>query len=367
MTPDDDMEWSLLDRYLSGRCTPEESAAMRRWAARDPARARLLAAVQRIWDEAGDTPLRFDAEVAVRALKSARGSGLGVASQDPWREVACRISSGSVPRARRIALSPFERPGRWRRAPLAVAAALVLAVSGAAWHWRSRVSAPAGEDAGTARVYATAPGQRAEVLLTDGTHVWLNVDSRIRIPPDFGVASRRVELEGEAYFAVKHDDRRPFRVHAAHAMVEDLGTQFLVRAYASDSSTAVAVAEGKVTLGPGEGRSDRGVLLVRGQRGEIDGAGAVTVSDDEDIDSELSWREGRLVLRHVPLHRAVHELERWYGVDIALGDSSLASVIVTASFRSDSIDDALRILSGTLGVRYTRAGIYVRLLPGEAR
>jgi ferric-dicitrate binding protein FerR (iron transport regulator) len=361
MSPDEDLDWNLLDRYLSGRCTPEESDAMRQWAASDPSRARVLASVKRIWDEAGHTPQRFDVEVAVRALESARRSGAG-------RDEAHDVPRPARRSARGVALWPSTRPAHRRRASLAAAAALVITASVAAWHWRAGVWPPAvSQTSEPAREYATAPGQRAQVLLTDGTRVWLNVDSRLRVPADFGASIRRVDLEGEAYFEVAHDDRRPFRVRAAYAMVEDLGTKFLVRAYAGDSGIDVAVAEGKVALGSSAARAGRGVPLVRGQRGEIDGAGMVTVSGDADIDAELSWRDGRLALRHVPLSHAVRELERWYGVDIALADTSLSSVIVTASFGGDSIDDALRILSGTLGVRYTRQGAHVRLLPGDTR
>lgn len=359
--PEDDMDWSLLDRYLSGRCTPEESAAMRQWATSDPSRARLLASVQRIWDEAGEAPQRFDSERAVRALRSARSSGAHVSSETGVLRLAPRHA------APRISLLPAGRPPRRRWVPLAAAAVLLLAASFGAWHWRaSGWPATGSASSAPAREYATTPGQRAQVLLIDGTRVWLNVDSRLRIPSNFGATTRRVELEGEAYFDVVHDDRRPFSVLAAHAEVEDLGTRFLVRAYAGDSGTSVTVAEGKVTLGPIGAPAGRAVPLVHGQRGEIDRTEIVTVSDDSHIDDALSWIDGRLALRHVPLGRAVRELERWYGVDITLTDSSMARVIVTATFGSDSIDEALRILSGTLGVRYARQGTHVRLLPGDA-
>lgn len=357
---DDDIDWSLLDRHLGGLCMPEESAAIRQWAASDPMRAQLLASVQRIWDESGETPQRFDAEAAVRALALARASE---ASRDGHTG-----ELQLVPRSGRHVTLPAVGPlAKWRGWAPVAAAVLLLAVSSVAWHWHAQTAgATAGMSNASAREYATAPGQRAEVLLIDGTRVWLNVDSRLRIPADFGSTTRRVELEGEAYFGVVHDARRPFRVHTARAVIEDIGTEFLLRAYAGDSSTAVLVTDGKVMLRSKMTRDERAVSLVRGQRSEVSDTGIAAVSTITHLDDALSWRNGQLVLRHVPLSHAVRELERWYGVDIALADSSLADVIVTASFGSDSVDDALQLLSRTLGVRYTRRGTHVRLLLGNA-
>jgi ferric-dicitrate binding protein FerR (iron transport regulator) len=127
----------------------------------------------------------------------------------------------------------------------------------------------------------------------------------------------------------------------------------------------VTVGEGKVALGRGTERSD-GVSLAQGQHGEIDASGFVTVSSGVNIDNELAWRSGRLELRHVPLSRAAHDIGRWYDIEISFADSSLASVPVTASFGSESVDDAMRVLATTLDARYTRQGTQVRLVTGES-
>src|SRR5207253_457823 len=82
-----------------------------------------------------------------------------------------------------------------------------------------------------AREYVTAPGQRLAVSFSDGSRVLLGVASRLRVPRDYGVRTRAVELEGEAYFVVRHDPAHPFLVRTAHGTTEDLGTEFDVRAY----------------------------------------------------------------------------------------------------------------------------------------
>ena len=106
------------------------------------------------------------------------------------------------------------------------------------------------ERSGAAAVaeYSTPRARRADFLLKDGTHVLLSVDSRLRVPADYGVSDRRVYLEGEAYFEVKHDSAARFLVHTDHAVTEDLGTRFDVRAYRGDSVMRVVVAEGRVAV-----------------------------------------------------------------------------------------------------------------------
>jgi transmembrane sensor len=353
---DNDMNWSLLDRYLSGRCTAEEIAAMQQWVARDPSNAHTLTSVQRIWDESGIIAERFDAETAIRTLRSTR-----VAAELP---IAAREISRSLSR---------EAPARsWRRRLnrnyMALAAAALLTATGSVllWQWRAHEGGVVAEQSvGAPRIYATARGQRADILLADGTRVSLNVDSRLIIPANFGRPTRQILLFGEAYFEVRHDAQRPFLVRAAGAVVGDLGTKFLVRAYPGEPKATVTVGEGKVLLGRGMVGSDD-VSLAQGQHGEIDASGLVIVSSGVNIDNELAWRSGRLELRHVPLARAVRDIGRWYDIEISFTDSSLAQVPVTASFGNESAEDAMRVLATTLGARYERQGTQVRLVTGES-
>jgi transmembrane sensor len=351
-----DMDWSMLDRYLSGRCTVEEIAAMQEWVARDPSNAHTLASVQRIWDESGIIAERFDAETAIRTLRSTRSTA----------ELPVAAMETSKSRSRDASARSWR--GRLNRKYMALAAAVLLTATGSVlvWQWYAHVGGVVADQAvGAPRVYATARGQRADILLADGTHVSLNVDSRLIIPANFGRETRQVALQGEAYFEVRHDAQRPFLVRSAGVVVEDLGTKFLVRAYPGETKATVTVGEGKVAVGRSTERNDD-VTLAQGQHGEVDASGLVIVSSDVNIDNELAWRSGRLELRHVPLARAVRDLGRWYDIEISFTDSSLAQVPVTASFGSESVDDAMRVLATTLGARYAREGRQVRLMTGES-
>src|SRR5919107_4622478 len=103
-------------------------------------------------------------------------------------------------------------------------------------------------------------------------------------------------LEGEAYFDVVHDVKRPFTVHAGQMVAQDLGTRFTVRLYPEDAGARVVVREGRVAIGAGRGR--RTTVLAPGQQGRMgrDGAVAITAADTTAV---FAWLTGRLVMKSV--------------------------------------------------------------------
>jgi transmembrane sensor len=338
-------DWALLTDFLRGACPPEAAAAVERWEAEDPANARLLALMRRVWHEAA------------------------VDEEEGWRALRARIAAESarpVVRPLRFVPGAETRP-IWRR-PLvgAAAAALLLGAVGLVVRERMGASPAAPEPA---REYVTARGERGELMLVDGTRVWLSVDSRLLVRPGYGAQARDVELNGEAYFIVEHDSTRPFRVHTGAAVLEDLGTEFDVRAYPGDDEVRVVVASGRVAMrgDTAMARADAGVELAQGQMGTLDGAGRIQVVDSVDLGAALGWREGGLRFRRRPAAEVLRELERWYDLEIVLEDSSLAPVLVTAVLSGRTADQALAVIAGVLDVRYTRHDRQVRLLARPPR
>jgi ferric-dicitrate binding protein FerR (iron transport regulator) len=149
-----------------------------------------------------------------------------------------------------------------------------------------------------------------------------------------------------------------------------------VRAYPGDSATVVVVANGAVALrraAPAHATAAAtaggapGVELTRGQMGLLHPSGTPTVVDGVDLTALLSWRHGALEFQEMPLASAIRELERWYDVEITLGDTSLARVPLTATFDDQSVDQALSVVAGALDARYERDGRQVRLTTKSAR
>jgi ferric-dicitrate binding protein FerR (iron transport regulator) len=187
----------------------------------------------------------------------------------------------------------------------------------------------------------------------------------VRVPSGYGRGARDVYLEGQAYFGVTHDARQPFAVHAANAVVRDVGTRFGVRAYPEDSRVRVVVADGVVALtdSGAMGRQRAPSRLAAGTLGEIDRAGAVALTASVDTALYLSWTSGRLVFREMPLREALPELGRWYNLEFQVAGAVPDGMALTATFGTEPVDHALSALGIALGMRVERAGRAVTLTP----
>lgn len=342
-----------LARYLSGECDPAEDAAIRRWIEADPERRQRVEALRALWREAERPAAAWDTD----AMWGEVSAGMDRPVERPPLQVL-------PPQDSTAHAGHHQWFARRRSSWAAVAASVLLASGGAAWlatHQLKPRTQPI-----PMREVTTARGQRAELHMGDGTRVLLGADSKLRFPATIG-ATRDVYLEGEAYFDVVHDPRRPFAVHTARAVARDIGTRFGVRAYAGGPATEVVVAQGSVALRaatPGAaGAAADSLVLAQADLGRLEPDGALTVRHRVNVDSYLAWMEGRLEFAGTPLREALPQLSRWYDVDLRLGDPSLAGSRLTASLQVESLGEALELLSAALDARVERQGRTVVLYP----
>ena len=241
-----------------------------------------------------------------------------------------------------------------------IAAATVLAVAGGLYGYL-------GSRTRAAREYATAPGQRAEISLRDGSRALLSVDTRLRVLADYGLRDRVVELDGEAYFVVRHDARRPMSVRTRHGIAEDLGTEFSVRAYRHEADVEVTVRTGSVAMRRLHDRGPPVLTLRPGEHGVLGARGEASVTSDVPLEKYLAWTTGRLVFDDTPLATVIPELERWYDLKIQLDDSSLGSERITVVFTTESPEEALSAVARVLDLRVIRGERSVRLVSRRSR
>jgi transmembrane sensor len=346
-TPFDDLDPELLDRYLAGECSEDETAQVRRWLMARPDAAHRLATFLRQIDGGDHEPVPAVASSwhALQARMHAPN-----ASDDVQPEARPRRDSQPQIPARRAQLA-----WRWGAA---AAAALIVAVAGVSTV-ASRVRPPASEPP-LRRSYVTAARERSELRLPDGTHVHLAPGSQLRAATDFGVERRDVYLEGEAYFEVVHDTRRPFTVFAGNTSTRDIGTAFSVRAYPQDSTVVVVVREGEVALS-GVGR------LHAGDVGHVSAEGRAVIERGVQVDSLFGWMRGRLTMTDAPLRQVVQDLRRWYDVDVQLADSSIATLPFTGTLGDVTPDAAIELVAATLGLEIRREKTRVLLAPIPGR
>lgn len=356
-------DWNLLAKYLDEQCSPAEIDAVHRWSTADPAHAAELALLRRAWRRAGELP----PAPRIEALWERIAQSAGIA---PAAEV---VATGEVtPTVPRAPHAPRIAAGRrssafggtrsrwlsgWTTALLATAAAVTVMITGQqiVWH-RAAARTVAAADT-TMREYRTARGQRATIVLLDGTRVVLGVDSRLRVSlPASGERGQRIaQLDGEALFEVAHDAASPFVVHAGGAIARDIGTTFGVRAYQGEP-VRVVVVDGSVSVGDSTPGAPRETVLGAHDLARI-APGNLEIERGIDPRPYVAWSEGRLVFRQAPLLDVVAQLDRAYDVHIALGDSALRDARVSATFDDrDGVDVVLRALAATLDATVQRRG-----------
>ena len=147
------------------------------------------------------------------------------------------------------------------------------------------------------------------LTLSDGTKVWLNAESSLRYPVTFGRDERKVEVAGEAYFEVAHNDKLPFRVNSGKATIEDIGTAFNVQNYSDE-------AEQKITLVSGSVNIDHRTILKPGEQQVIEDNGNQHTIRGVDTGPVLAWKNGYFQFAGTGVREIMRQIARWYDVEI---------------------------------------------------
>jgi transmembrane sensor len=197
--------------------------------------------------------------------------------------------------------------------------------------------------------YITEAGHQSTVRLADGSTMTLNTASAVALDFDQGYRTVRL-LQGEAFFDVKHDASRPFRVEGHFGEVEVTGTAFSVRT--GQESDEIVLERGRVEVTCFCATSKQVEL----HPGEMVTATATALSAVRPVDPSraLAWREGRIIFEEQPLGTVLAELQRYYDGRIIVMDSRASGLVVTGNYRLDDIEGAIRTLADAAGVGMTR-------------
>jgi hypothetical protein len=173
-------------------------------------------------------------------------------------------------------------------------------------------------------------GKTSELMLPDGTKVYLNAGSRLVYPENFNGKTREVFLVGEAFFDVKHDRSHPFIVQVSDLRVKVLGTRFNISAYPSDNIIETVLAEGKVKLEQNNaGLFDKSTELVPNQLASFNRISKETSVKLVDTDNYILWTKGILKFESTDLNRIVKRHERYYNIRFQFNDPLLGGVRIS--------------------------------------
>ncbi len=211
---------------------------------------------------------------------------------------------------------------------------------------------------------ATKAGSRTNIVLPDGTKVWLNAGSVINYKKDF-LSNRQVTLTGEAFFDVAHQTKNPFIVHCININIKVLGTAFNVKAYPLDSKVETSLLRGlielttdkdperkfllrpneKITITNNKNSTDKPLRKEEAAtQKDAYTIGALTTNSKLKIPEEIAWMQEKLVFTGESFKSLARRMERWYGVEIEITDPKVEELKFTGVFDSLNIVQAIQTL-----------------------
>lgn len=342
------MDWDLLIRYLAGACTDAERAEVDQWLGASAEHCHILDGMRAAIAQSRRELAPEEKGAMLASLQRAIAGASDEATARPPLEVV----RGAPTHTQAFGLPARRRS--WLVRVSALAAGVLFAVGvGTTWRLSRHAAIPF---APTYSVIATTRGQRLSVRLADGTLVTLAPGTTLRTPSTYGSPDRRVQLEGEAAFTVTHDSTRPFAVQTKRAVTRDVGTRFVLQAYADESDEHVAVAEGSVAVGAGKaGRAD--VVLGKSDVVRVSAEGEIKRMPGAALDSYFAWTEGRLVFRATTLGDAAEQLSRWYDIEVQLASPKLGALRFTAAFGPDeAAPQVLGVIAKALDLDVAQSG-----------
>ncbi|WP_372934595.1 FecR family protein [Mariniphaga sediminis] len=318
--------WHIITKYLRKETSPEELAELNNWLEEDETNQNVLTEIQNVYEVTSSIPQALEPNKEIA-----------------WRKIEQRITSGTPVK------KLFEKFKY-------VAAAVIILLVGLSVVWLFNAGNRTNLQQYTEIV--TPMGQKSMVILPDSSCVWLNSGSSLKYKGDFNVKEREVILKGEAFFEVKEDSSKSFRVKTGILDVKVYGTSFNIKNYEDDRVEEITVMEGIV------GVSDESKELRRLTRGEQASLNKETnriTYTENNPDLVSAWKNNELIFDNTPLEEVVKYLERWYGVDIALDSEMKGKHSYTFRVKTESFREMLEMLKVMTPIIYEIRGKDVKI------
>ena len=323
------MDEQLLIRFLTHTCTPEDLRSIDQWIASGKPNADWLFEMERIWSLKDE--LRFSDRREIEEAYNRFTLSLGK-------------SKNAKPHFYIYPILKY------------VAAVIIIGLLGLNLY---KMVQPATVGENTVEV---PKGQRASLMLSDGTKIWLNSQSKLIYPTQFSDKERNVRLEGEAFFDVAHKEHLPFVVHSPLLAIKVLGTKFNFRDYPDDAEAIVSLSEGKVALN-NLLKKEKEAFLLPNERVVLNKKNGRMHVEYSTVSNALQWTNGYLFFDEELLPDVVKELERSYNVKIQIASDTLNTFRFYGNFvhREQNIQEVLEALSATRKIHYIIEGHNITL------
>ncbi|WP_428331623.1 FecR family protein [Mucilaginibacter sp.] len=195
----------------------------------------------------------------------------------------------------------------------------------------------------------TPRGGEYQVVLPDGTKVWLNAASSLKYPVSFeGTTERKVTLTGEGYFEVAKDKAHPFIVSSAKQDVKVLGTHFDINSYSDEPGTKTTLLEGSIQL-------NNSTILMPGEQADLKPDGNIAVNE-VNTSKFIAWKNGKFVFDDENIQSVMRKLSRWYNVDVVYDGNVSDSTFTGSISRFDNISKILDKITYTQAIHFKIEG-----------
>lgn len=198
----------------------------------------------------------------------------------------------------------------------------------------------------------TPRGGVYQLLLPDGSKVWLNAASSIRFPTAFTGSERKVEITGEAYFEIAQNPAKPFSVNANGMNVTVLGTHFNVNTYQDEGDMKVTLVEGKVKVTTNDGND---AILKPGEQAQVNEGTQIKLVEHADVEESVAWKNGLFQFDGDDMATIMRKISRWYNVEVMYENGIPSGHFTGIISRNTNLSEVLKMLELS-GVRFNIEG-----------
>ena len=320
------MRIELLHRLIAGSTTEEENRELMEWFRQCASQEEFFMLFENVWKDSPDEMPRDVQERMYRRLNRDLGEEKKTIKVIPWH-------------------SYFSRK-IWQRVAVACIIVVLSLANYNMFHKQKQLS--------TQNFTVSAEkGQRAFVTLPDSTKVWLNSDTKISYPADYGMKERNVALMGEAYFEVAKNPPKRFIVETKGMQVEALGTAFNINAYKNDNKIIASLFSGSVRVS----YEDHVTILKPHESVKVDLLTRDFFQYEDNTMKDIAlWRENEITFDGESLEEIAHIINRLYNTTIYIEDESLKKECYIGTVRNNSLENFIDIINLTTPVVYENKG-----------
>lgn len=334
--------WPVIVRYLDGIVDDSDTKKLEEWLAENNENRRILHSVSQIWKASED--------------KSQDALMQEFNLEEDWERISSHITQTDEEgkKARVLKFKRLRKRQQLLSNLMKVAALVLVAIASG---FLTLQYAPLQQEKVYEPVFneiQTSAAERARVELGDGSKVTLNAASKLIMPETFSQSSREVELHGQAFFNIKSDKNRPFRIQTRSGLIEVVGTSFDVRSYSDEGKIEVVVREGTVEVSQ-ESDPTHKLIVNEGYKGSIIvSENKLNLKWAEDLDSYFAWMEGRLVFKKDPLTKVFRHIERIYDVEIIYTgtDETVLEKEFSADLKTRSVREVMNVIKMAMDVEF---------------